>query len=89
MLTSYPYVPTGYELGIGIAVQSYAGKFFFGFTADAEAAPDVRRMRDFVQEAFQELSRAAGAKKKPPVKKRRTTTGKPVCHERGSRIAPG
>ena len=63
MLTSYPYVPTGYELGIGIAVQSYAGKLFFGFTADADAAPDVRRMRDFVHEAFQELSRAAGVKK--------------------------
>jgi diacylglycerol O-acyltransferase len=66
MLTSYPYVPTGYELGIGVAVQSYAGKLFFGFTADAQVAPDVRRMRDFVQDSFQELCRAAGIKKEPP-----------------------
>jgi diacylglycerol O-acyltransferase len=74
MLTSYPYVPTGYELGIGVAVQSYAGKLFFGFTADAKVAPDVGRLRDFVDESFQELCRAAGVKmepKKPRARKRK------------------
>jgi diacylglycerol O-acyltransferase len=65
LLTAYPYVPTGYELGIGTAVQSYAGKLCFGFTADAQVAPDVGRLRDFVRESFEELSRAAGLKKAP------------------------
>jgi diacylglycerol O-acyltransferase len=73
MLTAYPYVPTGYELGIGTAVQSYAGKLCFGFTADAQVAPDVGRLRDFVQEAFQELCRAAGVKKTPKPRARRQT----------------
>ena len=38
MLSSYPHVPTGYELGVGIAVQSYNGKMCFGLTADAVVA---------------------------------------------------
>ncbi len=63
MLTSYPHVPTGYELGINIAVQSYDGRLFFGFTSDTHAAPDAHRLRDFVQDAYQELRRAAGIKK--------------------------
>jgi WS/DGAT/MGAT family acyltransferase len=58
MLASYPHVPTGYELGVNLAVQSYAGQFFCGFTADAKVVPDVGRMRDLLREAFEELSRA-------------------------------
>ena len=46
MLASYPHVPTGQELGVGCAVQTYNGKMFFGLTADADAAPDVRKLRD-------------------------------------------
>ena len=75
MLSSYPYVPTGYELGIGVAVQSYAGKLFFGFTADAKVAPDVGKLRDFVDDSFQELCRAAGVKRPP--KKPRSRKVKP------------
>ncbi|MBZ5584286.1 MAG: wax ester/triacylglycerol synthase family O-acyltransferase [Acidobacteriia bacterium] len=63
MLTSYPHVPTGYELGVNIAAQSYDGKLFFGFTSDTDAAPDAHRLRDFVHDAYQELRRAAGVKK--------------------------
>ncbi len=63
MLASYPQVPTGYELGFGIAVQSYAGKMCFGVTADAQAAPDFERMRNDLQNCFRELCRAAGMKK--------------------------
>jgi len=63
MIASYPQVPTGQELGVGIAVQSYAGKMFFGLTADAHAAPDVRRLRDYIRAAFLDLCRAAGVKK--------------------------
>ena len=63
MIASYPQVPTGYELGVGCAVQSYDGKLFFGLSADALAAPDVGRLRDFLYMSFSELCRSAGVKK--------------------------
>ncbi len=59
MLASYPHVPTGYELGVNVAMQSYDGQFFCGFTADANVVPDVGRLRDFMRAAYQELQRAA------------------------------
>ena len=65
LLASYPQVPTGYELGVGCAAQSYDGKLFFGLIADAHVAPDVARLRDFLGDSFQELCRAAGVKKAP------------------------
>jgi diacylglycerol O-acyltransferase len=63
MIAYYPQVPTGYELGIGCAVQSYDGKLFFGLSADALAASDVGRLRDFLYVSFRELCRSAGVKK--------------------------
>ena len=63
MIASYPQVPTGYELGVGVAAQSYDGKLCFGLTADSEAAPDVTRLRDFIRVSFHELCQAAGVKK--------------------------
>jgi WS/DGAT/MGAT family acyltransferase len=79
MIASYPQVPTGYELGIGVAVQSYDGKMFFGLTADAEVVPDAPRMRDYIVAAFGDLCRAAGIGKagrrparRPPGKRKQT-----------------
>jgi len=63
MIASYPHLPTGYELGVGVAAQSYDGKIYFGLTADAQAAPDVGRLRDYMQAAFQDLRRAARIRK--------------------------
>jgi len=68
MIASYPHVPTGYELGLGVAVQSYDGKLFFGLTADAHVAPDVQRLRDFIRESFADLLKAA-VRKRPARKK--------------------
>lgn len=62
LVASYPQVPTGYELGLAVAVQSYDGKFFFGVTADAHVAPDAARLRDYIRICFQELCKAAGVK---------------------------
>ncbi len=62
MVAAYPQVPTGYDLGINCAVQSYDGKLFFGLVADAKVASDVNRLRDFLYTAFEEL-RAAAAEK--------------------------
>jgi WS/DGAT/MGAT family acyltransferase len=63
MLSFYPQVPTGYELGINCAVQSYCGKLSWGLIADAQVAPDVTRLRDFLYVSFEELCLAAGVKK--------------------------
>ena len=72
MLSSYPHVPTGYELGVGVAVQSYNGKMCFGLTADAVAAADVKRLRDFIGISWEELCRAAGVRPAPrPAARRR------------------
>jgi diacylglycerol O-acyltransferase len=60
MIASYPQVPTGQELGIGIAAQSYNGSIYFGLTSDAQAAPDAWRLRDYIQGSFRDLRRAAG-----------------------------
>lgn len=75
MIASYPQVPTGWDLGVGCAVQSYDGKLCFGLIADAHAAPDVGRLRDFLCSAFDELRRAAGVTKKEaqrPARRRKT-----------------
>ncbi|HLK50019.1 MAG TPA: wax ester/triacylglycerol synthase family O-acyltransferase [Bryobacteraceae bacterium] len=63
MLTSYPHVPTGYELGIGCAAQSYDGRVFFGLTSDTDAAPDADRLRDLIHSSFENLCRAAGVRR--------------------------
>jgi diacylglycerol O-acyltransferase len=63
MLSSYPQAPTGYELGFGVAVQSYAGKMCFGVTADAQAAPDFVRLGNYLQDGLRDFSRATGLKK--------------------------
>jgi len=59
LLTLYPHVPAGWETGINLAIQSYDGKLFFGFTIDAQAAPDGARIQEFLDAAFVELRKAA------------------------------
>jgi len=61
MMASYPQVPTGYDLGVNVAVETYDGKLFFGLIADAHVASDVNRLRDFLYTSFGELRRAAVA----------------------------
>ena len=61
MTALYPQVPTGYELGVGCAAQTYNGKIFFGLTADAHAAPDVAKLRDFIAKSCREVCRAVKA----------------------------
>ena len=63
LIAAYPQVPTGYELGINVAVTSYDGKLFFGLIADAHVAPDVGRLRDFLYVSFRELCKSPGVKK--------------------------
>jgi len=62
MIATYPQVPTGYDLGVNVAAQSYDGKLFFGLIADAHVAKDVKRLRDFLYVGFKELCVSAGVK---------------------------
>lgn len=62
MMATYPQVPTGYDLGVNCAVESYDGKLFFGLIADAHVASDVNRLRDFLRISFRELCQAARKK---------------------------
>ena len=79
MIASYPQVPTGYDLGVGCAVHSYDGKLFFGLIADAQAAPDVSRLRDFLLVSFEELRKSAKLKKaRRQSTPERKTAGKPA-----------
>jgi WS/DGAT/MGAT family acyltransferase len=56
----YPLVPIAWEMGVGCAVTSYNQKLYFGLMADAQAAPDVDRLGDFLAQAYVELRSAAG-----------------------------
>lgn len=75
LLRWYPYVPVGGEMAVNCAVLSYDGNIGFGFSGDVHAAPDLRRLEDFLKVSFAELREAAGitppGKKSSP--KRKTT----------------
>jgi diacylglycerol O-acyltransferase / wax synthase len=71
MLATYPQVPTGYDLGINCAVESYDGKLFFGLIADARVGSDVNRLRDFLYVGYEELRQAARKESQSAAKKLR------------------
>jgi len=60
MLSSYPYVPIGGEMGMNCAVLSYDGALYAGFTGDAQAIPDLSALVTFFIESFAELRDAVG-----------------------------
>jgi len=60
MLTYYPYVPIGNEMGVCCAIQSYNQRLYFGLTGDVEAAPDLDGLKVFLDRSFSELRKAAG-----------------------------
>jgi WS/DGAT/MGAT family acyltransferase len=67
ILTYYPYVPIGDFMGVCCAMASYNGTFFFSLTGDCKWAPDLDRLRDFLDEAFAELREATGCAPVPAV----------------------
>jgi diacylglycerol O-acyltransferase len=60
ILTYYPYVPIGDFMGICCAMASYNGTFYFSLTGDCASAPDLDRLRDFLDQVFGELHAAVG-----------------------------
>jgi hypothetical protein len=59
MLRCYPYVPIGGDMGINCAVLTYNGTAHFGFSGNAQAAPNLDRLETFLAAGFEELRKAA------------------------------
>jgi diacylglycerol O-acyltransferase len=72
LLHLYPYVPVGGEMAVNCAILSYNGTVYFGFSGDAHAAPDLRRLETLLKKSFTELQDAVGIRTpdKKPSKKR-------------------
>jgi len=66
MLRCYPYVPIGGDLGINCALLTYNGVAYFGFSGNAQAAPDLGRLERFLIQSFAELRRALGIRPRRP-----------------------
>lgn len=79
MLSCYPYVPIGGEMGMNCAVLSYHDTVYIGFSGDAVAIPDLEHLDKFLVESFAELRKATGiaatrAAGSPATKTRRART---------------
>jgi len=61
MLECYPLVPLLPRQGLGVAVFSYAGGFFWGFDADWDLVPDLHDFVEAMEVSFEALRRAADA----------------------------
>jgi diacylglycerol O-acyltransferase len=96
MQAHYPLVPIAWEMGVGCAVTSYNQRLYFGLMADAEAAPDVERLGDFLRQSYVEMRSAAGVapmetsemevEKAAPAKQRRRAaaeSGQPLAADAG------
>jgi len=71
MLEVYPMVPLFVNLGLGIALFSYAGKIWWGFNADWDIVPDLHDFVTDVNASFTELCSAAGSAQEPVAPRRR------------------
>jgi len=57
----YPVVNLLPNQGLGVALFSYAGGLFWGFTADPDQVPDLAEFRDMIAASFAELVELADA----------------------------
>jgi diacylglycerol O-acyltransferase len=60
MLAMIPEVPLLENIGLGIALMSYDGGVFWGFTADYDLVPDLDHFVDLIERSFAELAASAG-----------------------------
>ena len=77
MVACYPHVPTGMDVGISVAIESYDGKLYFALTTDALAAPDGGSMTGLLEASFAELRQAAGVPERQPRATRTRAARKP------------
>lgn len=88
MLHCYPYVPVGGEMSLNCAILTYNGTAYFGFTGDVHAAPDLKRLEQFLCESFTELRDAAGIKpaRQKTEKKKAAAVSKPAPEQKRSPV---
>ena len=55
MLESFPYVPLGGHVTIGVAIFSYDGACTFGVTGDYDSAPDIDVLCGGIEKGLAEL----------------------------------
>jgi WS/DGAT/MGAT family acyltransferase len=60
MLAMIPEVPLIENVGLGIALMSYDGSVFWGFTADYDLVPDLEHFVALIDRSFAELAALAG-----------------------------
>jgi NRPS condensation-like uncharacterized protein len=77
LLSAYPFVPIGGEMGINFGVLTYNGTMHAGFTGDAHAAPDLEEMANCFRESFEALRSAAGVRPQEHQRVRKVRTRKP------------
>ncbi len=64
LIACYPVVNLLPSQGLGVALFSYAGTLFWGFTADLDLVPDLGAFGEAVDDAFRELEGVAEAEEK-------------------------
>jgi hypothetical protein len=60
LLATCPVLPLAENVGLSLAVTSLAGTMAFGLTGDWDALPDIDFMAAALEEALDEISKAAG-----------------------------
>jgi len=71
MLAGYPHVPLFENQGLGIALLSYAGRFYFGLVGEWDLLPDIDRLAGWIDASYAELREAAGITASPARVERR------------------
>jgi WS/DGAT/MGAT family acyltransferase len=61
MIASYPFVPLGGGMRVGVAIFSYDGNVYFGVTGDYDTAPDIDVLARGIEDGLAELVALASA----------------------------
>jgi WS/DGAT/MGAT family acyltransferase len=92
LVAHFPLMPIAWEMGVGCGITSYDQKLYFGLIADPNAAADVARLKEFLDQAFVELRSAAGVgrsdlpqmgesrQESPPAQRRRRQPAASAAH---------
>ena len=62
LISCYPYVPLGGELGMNCAILTYNDTAHFGFSGDVHAIPDLHLLPKLLMQSFEELKKVSGLK---------------------------
>jgi WS/DGAT/MGAT family acyltransferase len=89
MLSCYPYVPIGGEMGMNCAILTYNGAAYFGFTGDAHAIADLGVLDELLTTSFAELRKVTGvhaSRSQRSPRKAKSSRRKTAAKPRKSRV---